>query len=220
MKKITKIFRFILKEYGRGRGKPRADAVGELIKTVLSQNTSDINSERAYAALKRRYGSWNLLLRSTPAVIADTIRSGGLADMKALRIKEILKEIVKREGRLSLSRLKGMSDGDALKYLISLKGVGVKTASVVLLFSFKRPLMPVDTHVFRVARRIGLIPKDTSVLEAHAILTEVTPDKLITDIHLDLIEHGREICKAQRPLCDKCIVRGCCDHYKSRRYRA
>ena len=214
MKRINEIYRLIIKEYGKNGRYVCKDSVGELIRTVLSQNTSDVNSERAYSALRDRYRSWDMLFKARVSHIVTAIRSGGLADIKAHRIKNILKQIKEKEGRLSLSSLKRLSDEEAFRYLTALDGVGPKTAAVVLLFCFDRPFMPVDTHIFRAAKRIGLIHKRCGPAEAHRILTRITPDEIIKDAHLDLIEHGRRICKAQRPLCEKCVISIYCDYYE------
>ena len=212
--KITKILRLIEKAYGRRPAFRRTDPVDELVRTILSQNTTDKNSLAAFAALKRRFRRWDELLRFNYYNIASLIRHAGLANIKAKRIKEVLAEIKRREGRISLARLGKMETADALAYLESLKGVGPKTAACVLLFSFGKPVMPVDTHIFRVAKRLGLIANDADIEEAHAALTAATPKQLIYRFHLGIIEHGRRTCKAGKPHCGSCVLRKLCRYGK------
>jgi endonuclease-3 len=138
------------------------------------------------------------------------IKHAGLANIKAKRIKEVLSEIKRREGRLSLASLRSMGVNEAISYLKSLKGVGPKTAACVLLFSFGKPVMPVDTHIYRVTGRLGLIPKHLSIEEAHRFLSDLVPKSLIYDFHLGIIEHGRKTCKAQNPRCGVCLLYSLC----------
>lgn len=202
LKKIRKVY---------GIPKPRrTPPVDELVRTILSQNTSDKNSVPAFWALKKKFGSWERVLKARPASVAAAIKRAGLANIKSARIIGVLGEIRKREGRISLSRLKGLSVEDGLSYLRSLKGVGPKTAACVLLFSFGKPAMPVDTHIFRVAKRLGLIPEDVTIEEAHDILTELVPKDLIYEFHLGIISHGRETCRAAGPKCGSCVLYGIC----------
>ena len=231
--KITKILRLIEKAYGRRPAFRRTDPVDELVRTILSQNTNDRNSLAAFAALKRRFRRWDELIGDTSQLIRGAtqrevsllIKHAGLANIKAKRIKDVLAEIKRREGRISLARLGKMRTGEALAYLESLKGVGPKTAACVLLFSFGKPVMPVDTHIFRVAKRLGLIG-DTSQLSgnesqkwdvspiniegAHSALTAIVPKRLIYRFHLGIIEHGRRTCKAVKPHCGSCNLYRLC----------
>jgi len=173
----------------------------------------------AFAVLKRSFKSWEGLLNTDTAKLARLIKHAGLANIKAKRIKEALLEIKRREGRLSLGSLKNMGTGEAISYLKSLKGVGPKTAACVLLFSFGRPIMPVDTHIYRVTKRLGLIGSKVSIEEAHVFLTTIfhkrsSPDSmtagLIYSFHLGIIEHGRKTCKAQNPRCGVCLLYSLC----------
>ena len=163
-KKIRKIIALLGKAYGRPATFRRTEPVGELVRTILSQNTTDKNSLKAFAILKKSFKSWDGLLQAPARRIERLIRHAGLANIKAGRIKEALAEIKRREGRVSLARLKRLGLQGANEYLRSLKGVGPKTAACVLLFSFGRPVMPVDTHIFRVTKRLGLIPKDLDIV--------------------------------------------------------
>jgi endonuclease III len=190
---------------------PRSsDPLEELILTVLSQHTSDVNAARAFASLRARFPTWDAVARGRPSAVADAIRSGGLANVKAPRIRSILREIHDREGRYDLSFLREMSDVDATRYLSSLNGVGPKTAAIVLAFSLGRNALAVDTHVHRVARRLGLIPPNASAERAHVILEELVPPELRVPMHVGLIRLGREICKATHPRCEVCPLNDLC----------
>jgi endonuclease-3 len=205
-----KILKTLKRAYGAPPRRRRSDPIDEIIRTILSQNTSDRNSLAAFAVLKKSFKSWEALLDTDTAKLARLIRHAGLANIKAKRIKEVLLEIKRRERRLSLASLKNMDTGEAILYLKSLKGIGPKTAACVLLFSFGKPVMPVDTHIYRVTGRLGLIPKDLSVEEAHRLLSDAVPKNLIYDFHLGIIEHGRKTCKAQNPKCGVCLLYSLC----------
>jgi len=172
---IKEIISLLKTAYGRPPALRKSDPIDELVRTILSQNTTDKNSLKAFTALKSAFRSWEGLRRAPAARIERLICHAGLANIKAGRIKEALAEIKRREGRISLSRLKGLSVQGAIEYLRSLKGVGPKTAACVLLFSFGKPVMPVDTHIFRVTKRLGLVPKDLSIEEAHRLLSVIVP---------------------------------------------
>jgi len=190
---------------------PRAtDPLDELIWTVLSQHTSDLNAERAFHALRAAYPTWETVVAAKPSAVADTIRSGGLANTKAVRIQAILREIAEREGGYDLSRLLEMTDAPAREYLTTLPGVGPKTAAVVMAFALGRHAIPVDTHVHRVSRRLGLIPANASAEKAHDILAQLVPDELKTPLHVGLIRLGRELCKATGPRCEECPLADLC----------
>ena len=178
--------------------------------TVLSQHTSDLNTGRAFRSLKERFPTWPQVLEAEPAELADAIRSGGLADTKAVRIQRILSEIEAEEGDVDLSRLNELEDSEVEDYLVALPGVGPKTAACVLLFSMGRDAFPVDTHVHRVALRLGLIPAKTPADKAHRLLAEGVPPELRYEFHMQLIRHGREVCKASRPLCTECTLFDLC----------
>ena len=216
--KIRKIAKLLRKAYGAPKPR-RTPPVDELVRTILSQNTSDRNSVPAFWALKDRFGSWERVLKAPKASIAATIKHAGLANIKSARIIGVLRAIKEREGRISLTRIKGMSAEDGLEYLKSLKGVGPKTATCVLLFSFGKPVMPVDTHIFRVAKRLGLIAADIDIEEAHKILTFMIPKDLIYELHLCIISHGRETCRATGPKCGSCVLYGMCGFKMKSIYR-
>lgn len=190
---------------------PRSvDPLDELILTVLSQHTSDLNAERAFAQLREAFSTWDAVVDARTTAVADAIRSGGLANSKAPRIQAILREVREREGRFDLSRLRTMSDAEARLYLTSLPGVGPKTAAVVLSFALGRDAIPVDTHVHRVSKRLGLVPPNVSAEKADRLLHDLVPNGLRTPLHVALIRLGREICKAPTPRCRECPLKDLC----------
>jgi endonuclease-3 len=199
--------------YGRPVLSPRYPPVDELVFTVLSQNTADVNTERTFASLKARFPDWAAVRDASPEQIEEAIALGGLAHTKAPRIKRILEAISERTGAPDLGELDGMGDEEAQAYLVALPGVGPKTAACVLLFALERPVMPVDTHVHRVARRLGIIGDGVGADQAHPLLTELAgPDdaEQVYAVHVDFVRHGRRICHARRPECDVCPLAPMC----------
>jgi len=209
-RRVRAIHRRLLKHFGSLEPPRRSDPLEELVLTVLSQNTSDANSFRAYGSLRARFPTWEALGAAWPSEVAAAIRSGGLSNVKAPRILAILRAIEEREGNFDLSFLRRMSDSEARDYLTSLPGVGPKTAAVVLAFSLDRAAFPVDTHVHRVAGRLGLIPPKASAAKAHDILEAITPPDIRVAMHVGLIRLGREICKPGRPRCEVCPLADLC----------
>jgi endonuclease III len=198
------------KRYGELLPPRRSDPFEELVLTVLSQHTSDVNAERAFESLRTAFPTWEDVVRAPTRAVADAIRSGGLADTKAPRIQAILREVADRRGSFDLSFLAGLSDDEARAELMSLPGIGPKTAAVVLSFSLGRDAMPVDTHVHRVTTRLGLVPLEASAERADRILHELVPEGLRTPLHVALIRLGREICKAPTPRCAICPLKDIC----------
>lgn len=188
--------------------------MNELIACILSQHTSDVNSFRAFESLKKRYSEWQEVIDAPTKEIADTIRRGGLADSKALRIQTVLKTIQSEKNRLDLDFLEEMSDTDARAWLLSLPGVGPKTAAIVLCFSMGRPVIAVDTHVFRVSWRLGLVEKKIGEGKAHDVLQAQVPPEKIYRFHVALITHGRQICKAPTPRCSECLLTDLCQTFQ------
>ena len=209
-RRVRTILRRLKRRFGPLEPPRRTDPLEELILTVLSQHTSDINAERAFESLRARYPSWEQVARARPTGVANAIRSGGLAETKAPRIQAILREVFDRDGRYDLSWMQDASDDDIRGYLTSLPGVGPKTAAVVLAFSLGRSAMPVDTHVHRVTTRLALIPPKTTADKADRILHELVPVAIRVELHVGLITLGREICKAGRPRCEECPLNDIC----------
>ena len=215
LNKALTVHQLLIEEYGEREWRPRLDPLSELIFTILSQNTSDVNRDRAWRSLKERFPTWESVLAADTAELAEAIRPGGLANVKAPRIQETLRVIKEEQGEFALGFLVEMGVDDAKQWLTSLKGVGPKTAAIVLLFSLGKPAFPVDTHVHRVSRRLGLIGPKTSREKAHEVLEELLPPEIYYTFHLNLIAHGREVCKAQRPHCAACILQEHCDYYQT-----
>jgi endonuclease-3 len=197
--------------------KPKLPVIDEMIATVLSQHTSDHNSERAFAQLKAKFPTWGLAMEATGEQIADAIRSGGMASQKAERILRILAAIQQREGHLDLSGLRDRDDDAIQEYLTSLPGVGPKTAACVLVFSMGRPAFPIDTHVHRIVTRLGWIPAKTTADATYRILNPLIPPELRYDLHLAFITHGRTVCKAQNPRCGDCVLADLCSYKAAQR---
>jgi len=208
--KARRMLELVEAAYGSPPRFRRTPPIDELIRTVLSQNTNDTNSLAAFAVLRKRFRPWGRLAAADTRTVAGAIRHAGLANIKAARIKGILSEIRRREGRLSLAGLARLDTVDMVCYLRSLKGVGPKTAACVALFSFGRPVMPVDTHIFRVAGRLGLISAQADIEDAHRLLTETVRKGLIYRFHLGIIEHGRRTCHSRNPECGACVLYNLC----------
>ena len=201
-------------EYGPFEWTPRYEPALELVYTVLSQHTSDINSKRAFDSLMATFGSLEEVAKGDVDLIAHSINVGGLARIKAPRIKAVLLAIQERRGDLDLHFLKELPLLEAKAWLRELPGVGPKTAAIVLCFALGMPAMPVDTHIYRVCQRLGVIGPKVSADKAHDILEEkVDPDEVF-NFHVSYINHGRQVCRAQRPLCPECVVGALCPSRK------
>jgi len=192
-------------KYGVVEWVKRYDPVDELIFTILSQNTTDLNSARAFQNLINVFGTPENIAEQPVELIVEQIRIAGLGNIKSVRIKKVLLEIKRQVGRYDISFLRDMSTEDAKKWLRSLDGVGPKTAAVVLCFAFGMPVMPVDTHVYRVSKRLGWINSKISVEKAHDKLESIIAPEYRYKLHVYLITHGRKICKAIKPKCHECI---------------
>jgi endonuclease-3 len=194
---------------------PRLDAVSELVLTILSQNTADTNSFRAFTALRERYPTWQAVLEAPTDELVEVIRPGGLAPTKAPRIQHVLAEVAAAtNGTWDLSFLGEWPLEEAREWLVSLTGIGRKTASIVLLFNFGRPAMPVDTHVHRVTTRLGMLPPRTPLDRAHDLLEAVLAPEEIYPFHVETIRHGRDTCRAPRPICGLCPLTDVCAYYR------
>jgi len=209
---LGRVVRVLDGAYGRPVLSPRYPPVDELVYTVLSQNTADVNTDRTFAALKARFARWTEVRDAPVETIEETIALGGLAHTKAPRIKAILVAVSERTGEPDLSELDALTDAEAQAHLTRLPGIGPKTAACVLLFALERPVMPVDTHVHRVARRLGLIDATTTAERAHPELTALAGPaaSAVYAAHVDLVRHGRRVCHARRPACGQCPLAGLC----------
>ncbi len=212
--KVARVYALLVQMYGVPPWEPDGDPLGGLVATILSQHTSDTNSARAYTRLVERLSTWEQVRDAPTDTVADAIRPGGLAEQKAERIQRILREITSQlDGALNLDALREMPLEEATAYLQSFSGVGPKTAACVLLFSLGRPAFPVDTHVWRVTKRLGLIGSRVSAEAAHDILIRLIPADWRHTMHVDLIRHGRQLCHAQRPQCSSCLLRPECLYF-------
>jgi endonuclease-3 len=185
--------------------------VDELVSTILSQNTNDINRDRAFNALRARFSTWEAVRDAPPAEVVESIRVAGLANQKGPRIQQVLSQITSERGSLDLSFLADMPLEEARAWLTKHNGVGPKTAAIVLCFSLGRPAFPVDTHIYRVTGRIGLRPEKISVENAHPYLENIFPPETYYAAHLNLIRLGREVCHPRKPECKTCPVLKFCD---------
>jgi endonuclease-3 len=213
--KLQAVFERLLAVYGPRTLRPGGDPLDELIGTILSQNTSDVNSGRAFERLRAAYPTWEDMLDTPLPELYEAIKSAGLGQIKAPRIQSALHTIFQRRGELNLDFLDELSVDDGKRWLTSLDGIGPKTAACVLLFALGKPALPVDTHVFRVAKRLGLIGPKVGADKAHALLEAALPSDAgqIYTFHIDMIRHGRRICHALRPRCADCPLSDLCDYY-------
>lgn len=215
--KYPEISELLEESYGHRVWHTDLSPMEELVSCILSQNTSDTNRDRGYAALRERYQNWQAVVAAPPEELIETIRSAGLANQKGPRIQQILKTIYERVGDYNIDLLEDMPIDEAKEWLTSLNGVGPKTAAIVLCFAFNRPAMPVDTHVYRVGQRIGFIPEHMNAEKAHDVMEAIVPPDNYYSFHIQMILHGRTICKARTPLCEECVINHLCDYYKNKR---
>jgi endonuclease-3 len=213
--KIARIYEKLVATYGIPPWEPDGDALGELVATILSQHTSDINSERAYRQLRATFATWEQVRDAPVDDVVEAIRSGGLAQQKAQRIQQILRLLTERldSAPLTLDVLTDMPLADALRWLRELPGVGPKTAACVMLFSLGKPAFPVDTHVWRVTKRIGLLGPRETAEQAHETLQALIPPEWRHTMHINLIQHGRQICYARNPACFRCPISSECRYF-------
>jgi len=214
-KKIRVIDNLLVGLYGRHEVDGTEDPLDTLVETILSQNTTDFNSHKSFLALKKEYPKWELLLGQDPKNVSKIIRSGGLPDIKAERILGALEFIKRSRGRLSIDFLGDMSPSDADAWLAQMKGVGPKTRSIVLLFSLGMPAFPVDTHIHRVSKRLGLIGLKVTREQAQLELGSLVSRRNFYNFHINLIEHGRAVCQARKPKCAVCALTRMCDFYRA-----
>ena len=211
---IPEIIRLLTSSYGPFPQEPRLEPAHELTFTILSQHTSDINSNRAYRRLMERFGTLDEVAAAQIPEIEEAIAPGGLAKIKAPRIKEVLNTVLELNGSLDLSFLQEMPLIEAKAWLRRLPGIGPKSAGIVLSFSLGMPAMAIDTHIYRVCQRLGVIGPKVSADKAHDILEEKVEPEEVFNFHVSYINHGRQVCRAQRPLCPECVVGGLCPSRK------
>jgi len=211
--KYQLVYQKLRERYGHPQWRQHLDPVDEFVSTILSQSTSDINRDKGFYALKVRYPDWEGVIVAPEAEVIETIRPAGLANQKGPRIQAALRFINEQRGSIDLDFLADMSLIDAKAWLTQIKGVGPKTAAIVLLFAFGRPVFPVDTHVHRITGRLGLIEPGTSANKAHDVLEAMGEPETFYPMHLNLIQHGREICQARNPKCAICVLQEICDAY-------
>ncbi len=215
--KALEVHRLLVESYGEQLNRPRLKPIAELVCTILSQNTNDANRDVAFDRLRERFPGWEEVRDAPVEEIEAVIRPAGLGRQKAPAIKRALQRITEERGEISLEFLEEMPLEDARRWLTQLKGVGPKTAAIVLLFAFDRPAFPVDTHVHRISKRLGLIGPKVSREKAHVLLEEIVPPDLYYTLHLNLLAHGRQICLARNPRCAQCTLARLCDYYQSHR---
>ncbi|HVG31995.1 MAG TPA: hypothetical protein VM911_02910 [Pyrinomonadaceae bacterium] len=214
-KPLHYIIQNLERAYGVPENRRASDPLDMLVKIVLSQATSDTNSHRTFAALKKRFPTWEQALRARESTIADVIRSGGLANQKAAVIKSILRQIKHEHGTLDLSFLHELSAEEATTYLSEFRGIGPKTVACTLLFACRKEVFPLDTHIFRILRRVGLIPQKSTDLRAHELMNRLVPEGKFYSFHVNLIRHGRALCRPREPLCERCPIVEYCDYGQS-----
>ncbi len=216
-KRAIKVHERLLEFYGEPIWRNPLPAIDELVSTILSQNTNDVNRDRAFDVLLAKFPTWEDVRDAKEKNVVEAIRPAGLANQKGPRIQQVLKAITEERGNLDLSFLKQMSVDDARDWLTKFNGVGPKTAAIVLCFSLDMPAFPVDTHVYRVTGRIGLRPERMTVEQAHPHLESLFPPETYYAAHLNIIRLGREICTARKALCEKCPIVKLCDYGKNRK---
>jgi len=209
-KRAVKIHEKLLQTFGEPVWRNPLPAIDELVSTILSQNTNDVNRDRAFNALRAKFPKWEQVREAKTSEVIAAIKSAGLANQKGPRIQQVLRAITEERGSLDLDFLAHLPTEQARAWLTKFKGVGPKTAAIVLCFSLNKPAFPVDTHIYRVTGRIGLRPEKMTVEQAHPHLESLFPPETYYAAHLNIIRLGREVCHARKPDCPKCpIIRLC-----------
>jgi len=222
VKKIEseKPFEYIVQNLENTFGEPKlrrkSDPLSMLINIILSQATSDANSDRTFRNLKKRFTNWENVLAADESEIADAIRLGGLANQKAKVIKNLLRQIKEIRGTLSLKFIGKMSADEARDFLLNFRGIGPKTVACTLLFACHKEVFPIDTHIFRILKRIGILPEKITDTKAHRLLDDLAPTGKFYSLHVNLIRLGRNICRPRDPLCEQCPLIEYCDYGAAR----
>ncbi|MAS37573.1 MAG: DNA lyase [Anaerolineaceae bacterium] len=203
--------------HGQPQWRKNTPPMDELVSCILSQNTNDTNRDRGFDALKAKYPDWQAVVDAPTRELTDTIRVAGLANQKAPRIQEVLRIIQAEQGDFDIDFLNELPIDEAKAWLTQLPGVGPKTAAIVLCFAFGRPAFPVDTHVHRVSTRIGFLPPKVTADKAHPMMEAIVPPEDYYGFHINLIQHGRKVCNARSPHCERCPITEYCDYYQGLR---
>lgn len=213
--KALEVHQRLVQLFGERPQKRHLDPIAQLVSTILSQNTNDVLRDKAFHALRQRFSTWEQVRDAPVEEVIEAIRIAGLSEQKAPRIQQALRHISAERGELNLDFLRQMDVSEAKRWLTAMNGIGPKTAAIILLFSLRMPAFPVDTHIHRVSKRLGLIPVNTSREKAHELLEALLPQEAYYTFHLNVIRHGREVCQARRPRCEQCALRDLCDYYQS-----
>lgn len=212
-KKAFKVHQTLLEFFGYPEWRNPLPALDELVSTILSQNTNDVNRDRAFEALRAAFPTWEAVRDADEEDVIESIRPAGLANQKGPRIQNVLQQITELRGDLDLEFLKEWTPEQATEWLLQFKGVGPKTAAIVLQFSLDMPAFPVDTHIYRITGRVGLRPEKMSADKTHQHMEELLPPETYYPAHLNIIRLGREICQARKPRCAVCPLQSLCDFY-------
>jgi endonuclease-3 len=215
VRKAAEVHRRLILLYGERVNDNPSNPIDELVLTVLSQNTNDVNRDKAYAEMIKRFPKWEDVMAADTDELIDSVRIAGLANQKGPRIQNILRQIKAERGELKLEFLKEFTTDDASAWLTKFKGVGPKTAAIVLQFALEIPAFPVDTHVYRISGRLGLRPEKMSVEKAHKHLEDLFQPETYYAAHLNIITHGRAICHARKPKCEDCPMQDICDYWQT-----
>ena len=210
--KTAEVHKRLARRFGTPRWAGPEDPLESMIWTILSQNTNDLNSERAYNNLRKSFPNWEMLLEVPAARIARAIRVGGLANQKSKHIRNFLKWVKRTYGRLNLNAMCRMTPEEAVETFTRHKGIGLKTVYVTLLFACGKDVFPVDTHIYRIVRRLGLVPEKASRDKVTELMQPLVPRGKCLPLHINLIRFGRSICKSQRPLCRDCPLVDLCPY--------
>ena len=217
--KATAVYEQLVDTYGERDLSPRREPMHELVSTMLSHRTTHADEERAYYRMMERFKTWEGVRDAPVDELTEAIASSRYPGSKAPNIQKTLTRIIDERGKANIDFLADLSTEDALEWLVALPGVGVKTATLVLLFCFHKPVLPVDTHLHRVSGRLGLIGPKVSAEKAHDELLELLPKdaQVLLTFHKDMLRHGQRVCTYSTPKCERCSLRDLCEYYQETR---
>ena len=213
--KYQRIYEVLVQHYGEPAWHRSLPPEDELVSTILSQATSDVNRDKGFQGLQKEFADWEAVMNAPTEAVREAIFSAGLANQKAPRIQEALRYVYRERGEIDLEWLADLPVDKARAWLTHIKGIGLKTASIIMLFSFGQAAFPVDTHVHRITKRLGLIGPKVSATKAHHEMEALAPPRHYYPLHMNMIRHGREICTARNPKCAICPLQMDCDYYQS-----